>query len=406
MRKTSILGVCLLAGFAASAQQSVLKEAEHAMKGNQEAAKVVEIITPAFTNPETAQLAQTWYIPGKASFNQFDNLIGLKAFNKLPEGGEALMAALLMDGYGYYSKALPLDSLPDAKGKVKPKYSKEMVNTIAGHYMDFYNSALDFWNAKNYKGAYDAWEIFLSMPQNPTFAKSLNAVPADSTLAEVRYNQALAAWQADDLKAALGSFMKAKQMGYNKKQLYDYAIAVATNAGDTDAVYELAKEAQGLYGKEDPNYIGFMINRYLQNKEYDQAFTIIDDAIATDPDNAQYYVVKGILLSESGKKDDAKAMFQKALGLDAYNAMALYQYGRALCEEAYALSDTAPTDPKQGEIFFEQQIKPIFLEAADYLERAYNVDNNNTDALRYLENVYYNLRDEANLQSARERLGK
>ncbi|MDE6161363.1 MAG: hypothetical protein K2F77_06870, partial [Muribaculaceae bacterium] len=96
--------------------------------------------------------------------------------------------------------------------------------------------------------------------------------------------------------------------------------------------------------------------------------------------------------------------FKKALEIDSYNSMALYQYGRALCEEAYALGEIAPTSPAESQKFFDEKIKPLFLEAADYLENAYNVDNNNTDALRYLENVYYNLQDEAKLQDVQNRL--
>ena len=399
MRKITIVGACIFAAFAANAQQSVVKDAERAMKSGQSAEEVAKVIAPALTNPETAQQAQTWYIPGKAAFTQYDDLLGKKAFGKLPEGGEVLMGNLLLNGYDYFTKALPLDSLPNEKGKVKPKYSKEIHNTIAGHYTDYNNAAIAFWEAKDYGKAYDAWELFCTIPAS----FKVNA-PADSTMGEIRYNQALAAWQNENYEAALNSFMKAKDLGYTKKNLYDYAIAVASQAKNDDAVYNLAKEAQALYGKEDPNYVGYMINRYLQNKEYDQAFSIIDEAIATDPNNAQYYVVKGILLSETEKKADAKDMFKKALGIDQYNSMALYQYGRALCEEAYALGEVAPTSPAESQKFFDEKIKPLFLEAADYLENAYNVDNNNTDALRYLENVYYNLQDEAKLQDVQNRL--
>ena len=49
---------------------------------------------------------------------------------------------------------------------------------------------------------------------------------------------------------------------------------------------------------------------------------------------------------------------------------------------------------------------PLFKEAADYLEKAWNIDNNNTDALRYLENVYYNLHDDAMLKDVESRMGK
>ena len=133
MRKIAIMGACILAAFAANAQQSVVKEAERAMKDGKSAKEVTDIITPALTNPETAQMAQAWYIPGKAAYAQYDDLIGKKAFGKLPEGGEVLMGNLLIDGYGFFTKALPLDSLPNEKGKVKPKYSKEIHNIIAGH---------------------------------------------------------------------------------------------------------------------------------------------------------------------------------------------------------------------------------------------------------------------------------
>ena len=367
MRKIAILGACILAAFAANAQQDEVKEL---------------------------------FLSGKANYAEYDDLLGKKAFGKLPEGGEVQMANLLLQGYETFNKVLPLDSLPNAKGKVKPKYSKEIHNTVAGHYTDYNNAAIAYWEAKDYDKAYQAWELFCTIPEKFKVAN----VPADTVMGEIRYNQALAAWQNEHFDQALQSFLKAKSLGYNKKNLYDYAIAVASQAKNDDAVYELAKEAQALYGQEDPNYIGYMINRYLQNKEYDQAFTIIDEAIAGNPGNAQYYVVKGILLGETGKKDEAKALYKKAVDLDAYNSMALYQYGRALCEEAYALGEVAPTSPKESQEFFDGKIKPLFLEAAEYLENAYNVDNNNTDALRYLENVYYNLNDEAKLKDVQDRL--
>ena len=69
MKKIILIGAGILAGLTASAQMSVVKEAEKAMKSTDDSYKpVVEIITPALTNPETAGLAQTWYIPGKAAF--------------------------------------------------------------------------------------------------------------------------------------------------------------------------------------------------------------------------------------------------------------------------------------------------------------------------------------------------
>ncbi len=405
MKKLSILAAGLLIGtLAMPAQEQVLKDAERAMKDGKAPAEVLTIITPAFNDPATAQLAQTYFIPGKAFYANYDELFALKQFNKLPEDGSAKMVDDVLQGYEYFIKALPLDSLPDAKGKVKPKYSKEIVGTIQGHHNDFNNAAIAAWELKQYDKAYKAWQYYFDVINNPSLRPK--NVPADTTLAEIRFNQALAAWQADKLAEALDAFTMSKNMGYNKKQLYDYAIAVATNLHKDDAVYEWAQEAQPLYGKEDPNYLGFIINHYLQAQDYDKAFSMIDEAIANSPDNAQYYVVKGILYDNQDKKADAKAMFKKAIEIDENNAMAQMQYGRALCEEAYKLSDAAPTSPAESEAYYNEKIVPIFKEAADYLEKAWNIDNNNTDALRYLENVYYNLHDDAMLKDVESRMGK
>ena len=43
------------------------------------------------------------------------------------------------------------------------------------------------------------------MPENPSLAKQIKVYP-DSTLSQVLYNQALAAWQSDDFAAAVKSF--------------------------------------------------------------------------------------------------------------------------------------------------------------------------------------------------------
>ena len=418
MKRISLAAFALAMFFGASAQTAVVKEAERAMKDGKEAAEVVKIITPAFTDPSTATLAQTWFIPGKASYSQYDHLLGLKQFNKLPENGDKLMGKLLIDGYDYFVKALPLDSVADAKGKIKTKYSKEMVNTMVGHFADYSSAGADLYNAKDYDGAFRAWDIFCAIPEIPAAKNALQkngSLPADTIFGEIAFNQALAAWQAEKLDKALEAFLKAKNYGYTKKPLFDYAISVATGLNNQEAILALAKEAMPLYGKEDPMYIGQIAHYYLQNKQLDPAFDFINQAIAIDPSVSQYYVIQGVLYENTAEADadaakkaeareKARTSYQKAIQLDANNAQAVYNYGRILCEEAYALSDQAPTRQDEYTEFFNSKIKPLFLQAAETLEQAYQLDAENTDILKYLENVYYNLNDEAKLNDVKKRM--
>ncbi len=301
-------------------------------------------------------------------------------------------------------KALPLDSVTDAKGKVKTKYSKDMVSKLAGHFSDYTSAGVDLFNAKDYKGAYDAWGIFGALAEMPEVAKKVANMPADTIFGEIYFNQGIAAWQMNDLKAALKSFLNAKSKGYTKKSVYDYALAVAAGDNNKEAVLEVAKEALPLYGKEDNTYMGQIVNYYLQNKELDKAFDVINQAIASEPDNAQYYVIQGVLYENAEKRAEAKAAYKKAVELDGENAQALYNYGRQICEDAYALGDSAPTSPEEYDAYYAEKIKPLFVEAATILEKAFEIDSENSDILKYLENVYYNLRDEEKMEYTKTRL--
>lgn len=125
MKKVLFLGVCALFGLTAAAQQSVVKDAERAMKKEANYAEVLKIITPAMSNPETQNDVQVYFIPGKTGFKQYDDIFALKQFGKAPEGAEKIMSLAILGGYDNFMKALPLDSVPDAKGKVKPSIQKK-----------------------------------------------------------------------------------------------------------------------------------------------------------------------------------------------------------------------------------------------------------------------------------------
>lgn len=398
MKKISLLGLCLLAIGSASAQNDLVKQVERTVKaGNVDYAAVRSEIAPALSNPETKDGAYAWYVAGKIEFDAYDNLSAKRQLGQQVSGSE--IGKAIIDGYNYYMTALPLDSVPDKKGKIKTKYSRDIVKTVVAHYADFDNAARILWGEQDYKGAYEAWGIFLSLDQNPAFAKSL-IVPHDTIMGELAYNQALAAWQAEMLDEALEAFDYAKNKGYNKKALYDYAISVAAQAQKNDVVYALAAEGYKYYGKEDPKFIQLIINGYIEKQNYEQANAMLNEAIAADPTNAVYYNLKGVICES--QKDNAAAveLYKKAVEIAPTNASARYNYGRKLCEQAYTISDSS-ANLSQAEYnkVRAEQIDPLLRQAAEQLEKAFELDEDNQrDALRYLRNVYYNLGDEANLK--------
>lgn len=398
MKKISLLGLCLLAIGSASAQNDLVKQVDRALKaGNVDYAAAREQIAPALVNPETKESAYAWYTAGKLEFDAYDKMLVKKQLGQ--EASCQEMGKALIDGYNLFMTAMPLDQVPNEKGKVKPKYTKSIVNTIGGHFNDYHIVACDLWGAADYKAAYDAWTIYLDLGENPAFAKAMN-VPHDTIMGEISYNKALAAWQAEMLDEALQAFEYAKNKGYNKKALYDYAISVAAQAQKNDVVYALAAEGYKYYGKEDPKFIQLIINDYIEKQDYEQANAMLDEAIAAEPGNAVYYNLKGVICESQKDNETALEFYKKATEIDATLASAFYNYGRKLCEKAYGISDSS-AELSQAEYnkVRAEQIDPLLKLAAEKLEKAFELDEENQrDALRYLRNVYYNLGDDENLK--------
>lgn len=127
-------------------------------------------------------------------------------------------------------KSLHLDSVPeldkngqpkldkDGTQKYKTKYSKDIVGLISAHYNDFSNVASEFYNQKDFKKAFEAWDVFTTLPKTTFLGKSTPVVP-DSVIGQVQFYQGIAAWQDNDNKKAIESFQKALfKNGYNKKK--------------------------------------------------------------------------------------------------------------------------------------------------------------------------------------------
>lgn len=397
-RITAILGLCLLTSGAAFAQKALVKEVEREMKSNPAAyTDAVKKLAPAFTNEESAKDAYTYFVAGKGAFDYYDRQGVMLQMGK--DVKKNLLGMSVLEGYDYLTKALPLDSVTDAKGKVKTKYSKDIVKLISGHYNDFNNAALFLWESEDYPNAVKSWELYVTLPENPVFASSIKA-PADSIIGEIYYNMGIGNSLAQNNEAALNSFKAAIAKGYNKKNAYDYAIASASQMENAAEMAAVAEQAYALYGKEDSRYIGYMINNLIDKKEYAKADALIDKYIAEDPSNAQLYFVKGVVCDAEGNPEASMNAYKKALEIDGTNANANMQYGYKLYQKACDLDQNEGgnmTNAQYNE-FRNTKVDPLLREAAGYLEKAYQLDENMSDARSVLRSIYYNLNDEENLK--------
>lgn len=398
MKKFSILGLCLFAGLSMSAQMDLMKDVERTVKsGNFNYSEIKPQLDQITQNDETKNNVKAWMIAGNAAFANYDAL-----FMKVQMGQDVDKKEIgnsMIDGYNYMMSALPLDTIVDDKGKVKAKESKKIIKTIAENYAHFNNAGIFLWEAEDYAGAYKAWDIYTSLPNDSRMEQVGLKADHDTIVAQIVFNKALAAWQMNDYEKALISFEEALNKGYDKKNLYDYAISVATSAGKSDVAASYARMAQPKFGNEDPIYLQVIVNDYLSQGKADKAKEYLESLLQMEPTNAILIDLIGVCLENSGKQEEAIAKYKNAIEINPSLPIARFHLGNILYNKAYAIDNDASSLPQaQYDKIRAEQTEPLLREAAMHLEEAFKLDENNTDALKHLKNIYYILGDQENLK--------
>lgn len=400
MKKICLLTLGLAAAASLSAQVSAVKEADKAFKAVTSYAayqKAVQALEPAFTNPETSVNAQTFWIPGKAGFKLYDELSVLRQTGKNVTIAE--MGGALLDGYKYGFKALAVDTVVDAKGKAKTKFSKEIVTALGSHHNDLANIGSGYWDAKDFDKAYEAFKTYLELPDNKSLGESTPKALTDSVKAQIYYYMGLASWQAQRLDESAIAFDKMMEIGHDEINAYDYAYSVAYQMGDEARKLKYSQIAFEKFGSKKLEFLQRIIQSYISDKKYDDAMALLNKAIAADPNNGTYYYMIGVLYDERGDKENSQSSFKKAVTIDPNNPMANFSYGTSLIQE-YERLDEATANMSQAEYnaYKAEKMNPLLKDASTYLEKAYELDNEMTNALTNLKIVYYNLNDAANLE--------
>lgn len=402
---TIILSLLLLAGSQAAAQKRLVEQVQQDINNMSLTVDnykdAVNKIAPALTHEETKDDAEAWYTAGNVNLRLYDKCLKLKAVGQGVD--ETLMYTSLINGYDNMRQALKLDSVvvrdkhgnpkteKDGSPKIKTKYSKKIIEAMQEHFDDYRLGGSVFYvNLKDYKNAYRAWDIYTSMPYM-AFMKRGKFRADDKSIGKYCYMKGVAAMMADSDTLALPSFLRAIKLGYDTKDVFDFAISCAEEQNAEEQLVELVKQAYEHYGKDDPKYITFLINYAITNKHYENATRVIDMAIAEYPNNAEYYDLKGVLVeNQTGNIENSYEYFRKCLEIDPEHIRGNFDMGRYY----YNIALKIEQDPAAS----NAEILDKFAKAKPYLEKAYKAQPSNTAAKDALKSIYYHLGDAEKLE--------
>ena len=408
MKRVLLTVALCVAASASFAQKKVVNEAQSIAKGsNADFGEARTLIKGALENPETKDDAKTWYVAGFIEDQQFNTERAKQILGQQPN--EPVMYEALYGILPYFQKAYELDQLPNEKGKVKPKYTKDIKSILSANHVYLFNGGAYYFDKQEYKKAYDFFNQYVEISELPMFAGTQTA-EKDSTFMTVQFYAAAAASLAKDSRLAIAALERAKNTPYRQYDVYQYLCyeyGEARTAQDSVMLEKTFEEGMQVF-PDSAFFLNNLINTYIYSNRNEKALEMLNVAIQKNPNDANLYNVMGRVY-ETGLKDYANAEknFQIALEKDPNLTDALSNIGRIYynqgvnkLSEANMINDSKKYQEELG------MAKDLFKKALPYYKKAHEAEPEKMDNMSALRGIYYNLNMGPELEAIEAEMNK
>lgn len=408
MKRVLLTVALCVAASASFAQKKVVNEAQSIAKGsNADFGEARTLIKGALENPETKDDAKTWYVAGFIEDQQFNAERAKQILGQQPN--EPVMYEALYGILPYFQKAYELDQLPNEKGKVKPKYTKDIKSILSANHVYLFNGGAYYFDKQEYKKAYDFFNQYVEISELPMFAGTQTA-EKDSTFMTVQFYAAATASLAKDSRLAIAALERAKNTPYRQYDVYQYLCyeyGEARTAQDSVMLEKTFEEGMQVF-PDSAFFLNNLINTYIYSNRNEKALEMLNVAIQKNPNDANLYNVMGRVY-ETGLKDYANAEknFQIALEKDPNLTDALSNIGRIYynqgvnkLSEANMINDSKKYQEELG------MAKDLFKKALPYYKKAHEAEPEKMDNMIALRGIYYNLNMGPELEAIEAEMNK
>jgi tetratricopeptide (TPR) repeat protein len=421
--KNLIVISSLLISGAIFAQKDELKAAEKLLKaGDAEQAKAtLSQAESLMANADASQKALFYFLKGNASYEL--------AKKKVDESKN------LVEASKSYNDLIDLE-----KTSKKNKYSEQALINNQDVKRLLTNSAVEDNTNKNYKeSATKLYQVYL-MDRKDTimlyYAAGSALSARDNDLALDYYNQLKKMnYSGKATNYMAKSKLNDEEQTFRTKDERDKAVKIGTHAnprteqipskrgevnknitliyiekGNIPEAKKSITEARKL-NPDDTSLILSEADLYLKTNDMNQYKSLISEVLAKDPNNADLYYNLGVITSQSkapGTKGEAESYYLKAIQIDpkyknAYMNLAVLKLDgeKEIVEKMNKLTTSAADDKKYQAL--KKQRQDMYKSAIPYLEKAYELFDNDKDVKATLMNVYkaLDMTDKVNALKAR-----
>ena len=397
MKKTLIMAALVLISAGCFAQKANVKKAKNlALQENPDFSGARAAINEALTNEETKDLADTWYTAGLIGYQELSKenektYLGQARDEK--RAGEAVV-----ESFDYWMKAADLagQKVLDKKGnevladkKTYALLQKKVLEYYKNQELVKYGIYLN--DQRDFATAYGVFQRHLSIPelslmQNEKLQKEM---PKDSIYDQYKYYTAIFAIQAEMHPEAIAVLEEMKDGNYEAITVNQFLYQEYVNVQDTANYVRVLQNAVVRFPQE-PWFLQNLINHYIFSGQEQEAINYLDQAIAREPNVAQYHLIKGNLNENQKNYEAAFADFDRALAIDQTMADAEAGTGRVYYNQAVKMNEDAAliADAKEYKKALEE-MNAMFRQSMPFFEKAHELAPDNRDYMITLRGLYY-----------------
>lgn len=402
MRKQLVLTGVMMLSVVAFGQKKEIKKAEKAIKSGDiyEAIAQVDAAEGLIGGADNDTKAQFYVVKGEAYLAD----AGQSDFAKLKTAGEAFVMAKDLNSSKFNERAnTGLDNLRTAlvNSAVADQNSRnfgkaaEKLNAsyrfIPSDTLTLYYAAGNAINAQDYATAGKYYQELLDM--------GFTGIRQEFTAEDADTGEIIAFPTVSERNTSMlsGQYINPNERMSPSLQgeiLTNYALILVSQGKNQEAMAMIQKARQK--NPDDPALIRAEADMAYKTGDMDRYNTLMQEVIASDPNNPELYYNLGVGSAQNGDEEKAKEYYLKAIELDPNFANAKVNMAALILakegpivEEMNSLGTSSADNRRYDEL--KEVRKQLYMEAVPYLESASKLKKDNIELVRTLMNIYSQL---------------
>lgn len=311
-----------------------------------------------------------------------------KQMIKQPFDEEAMYNALSA-AFKAADECYKYDQLPNEKGKVKPRFSKDLATKLYA-LRPYLINAGGFFQNKDNKKAYELLSGYILTNDAPIFAEVKTDPATDPNYTLAAYYAGYMAYINKDYENAekfCGLAINDSTNGENALNIQISAMKAQLKTADDTAKF--IDKCKALYEKNPNNQLIFanLVDAYSQAGKNDEAEKLVDDRLGRDPNDFLALMVKGQFLQQHDQFEEAAETLKKSLAnAPAQNKLLL----NAKIGDCYLYHAQSRLEKIKGVISktVKDQFIPVYQNAITYYEAAKALDTDGAQKSSYAARLY------------------